>query len=399
MIVFTSATDTSIVDAIIQVIQRSLQAMTESLYGAMLLLREIFANDRSKESLNFILDHLRDLLVFVYDLFKPANVISGPSTVDADRFDMHSRMDNPYNELDLWQKLNRLAIIYQVQRVALTLLSILQQGRKMTPSGLGNFHMNASLPSDLNKDGTETTYVSKLKDDFKPPSNERWLFINGIANELVWFQSSCDKIRDAFNQEVIGVYNRSEGILWDLIECVGEHSAATDKQKEMIEHTPSSKAAQNKLEEELKKALWPGGHSISNKVVMIAHSQGCLILRLVLQKLVSENPMGTPKMHDMKKRLRVFTFGNPSIDWRVMGEESQSLSEYAHVTEHFAHEADFVAMLGVVRYHKDTESGYGEGSVFLSNGGRGHLFGAHYPLEADAYINGSKSTLLLQINK
>ncbi|KFA45538.1 hypothetical protein S40293_06566 [Stachybotrys chartarum IBT 40293] len=395
--VFTTATDTSIVDAILQLIRRSLQAMTTSLCGAMLLLREMFTNDTSKESVNFILDHLGDLLVFVYDLFKPANVIPGAPTVDADGSDMHSRINNPYNELDLWQKLNRFAIIYQVQRVALTLLSILQQGRQMPPSGLGGFQMDARLPSDLGRDGRPPleTYISELEGDVTSPSSEQWLFINGIANELVWFKGSCDKIRDTFNREVKGVYNRSDGILWDLIECAGEHSAATDKQNELITRTPSSRAAQEILRKELTKALWPGDRSIPDKVVMIAHSQGCLILRLVLQKLASENPIGSSKMLDMNDRLWVFTFGNPSIDWRVLGEEPQYLSEYAHVTEHFAHEADFVAMLGVVRHYENAESGYGEESVFLSKGGRGHLFGAHYPLGADAYVNGSSSRLLL----
>jgi hypothetical protein len=399
--VFNAATDVTVIDGIFQILHRSLQATTQSLSGAMLILKGILTNGTSKESLDFILDHLHELLVFIYDLFKPANVIPGHlrdgvngSTVNGS--DALPRRDNPYHELNLWEESNRFAVIYQVQRVALTLTYILKQGRSAPPRGLGDLHMNARLPSDFDKDGNPPppTYTSKLEGDVKSPPNEQWLFINGIANEFFWFQRSCDKVRDTFRREVKGVYNRSDGILWDLIECASERNAASDKQNEIIERTPSSKAAQSSLEKELTEALWPTSRAAPAKVVMIAHSQGCLILRLVLQKLVGENPKRSQKMKDMKERLRVFTFGNPSIDWRVMSDGMKPLSEYASVTEHFAHEVDFVAMLGVATHCKDRNSGYDRESIFFSKGGRGHLFGAHYSLETGAYENGPKSKLL-----
>lgn len=97
----------------------------------------------------------------------------------------------------------------------------------------------------------------------------------------------------------------------------------------------------------------------------------------------------------MAERLHVFTFGNPSVDWRVLdGGEVRPLSAYARVTEHFAHRADFVAMLGCVTQAAGAESGYAGAPVFFSNGGRGHLFGAHYSLGAESYVDGDNSKLL-----
>ncbi|KAM5349823.1 hypothetical protein ACJ41O_006328 [Fusarium nematophilum] len=395
--VFATAGDAEVVDTILQMIHRSLEAMTQSLSGAALIWRGIFTNSTNEDTLRFILNHLDDFFRFLYDLGKPGTVVSRfPAAVDGidGMADGLPGADNPYNELDLRQAENRHAVIYQVQRVALTLIAILKMGREVVPrSGLGGVRMNVSLRSDF-KDGNPPppTYVSTLGDS---PSKEKWLFINGIANEFVWFQRSCDKIRDTFKREVKGIYNRSDGILWDFIECCGEHSAVGLKGvNALIERTPSSKAAQEALERELKDAL----RSAPDKVVMIAHSQGCLLLRLALQSLVNENPNGSQNRRAMKKKLRVFTFGNPSIDWRVIAGTEQSLSEYANVTEHFAHEADFVAMLGVVTHRDDPDSGYVRDSVFYSKEGRGHLFGAHYPLGSGAYYNGAKAKLFKALN-
>lgn len=405
--VFTAAGNTAAVDTILQLAHRSLQAATQMLSEAGLTLRGIL-NGINEDTLFFILKHLHDLLGFLYDLMKPGNVVPaypanyvikiGPS--EADEF---PDGNNPYNEFDLRREQNRYAIACQLQRVGLTFINILQMGRETSRLGLDNLEMNVRLSSDFDANGSSPSpiYISRLEEKLESPRNEKWLFINGIANELTWFQRSCDKIRDTFKREVHGIYNRSDGILWDLIECCGERSAVRKKSNELIERTWSSRAAQECLEKELTDALWPTDSSASDKVIMIAHSQGCLILRLVLQKLVSENPVGLQSMRDMKKRLRVFTFGNPSIDWLAttsIGEPAQSLGEYASVTEHFAHEVDFVARLGIVTHSADPDSGYDADSIFYSKKGRGHLFGAHYPLAENAYINAGRSKLLSAVD-
>ncbi|RFN43411.1 hypothetical protein FIE12Z_12351 [Fusarium flagelliforme] len=398
--VFVAAGDTQVVDAILQAIKRSLEAMTQSLSGAALIWRAIFTNGINKPSLNFILNHLPELGQFLYDLIRPGSVLgrfpftdSATETLDAES----PGINNPYNELDLFVPENRNAVVCQAQRVALTIVAILKIGRGKIPNGLSDVQLNVSLRSDFdaNANPPSPTYISALHGG-PSPQNEKWLFINGIANEFFWFQRSCDKIRDTFNREVMGVYNRSDGILWDFIECCGERRAG--EPNTLIESTQSSKAARKALEQELKAALWPADGKIPDKVVMIAHSQGCLVLRLALQTLVTEIPERSPQRRIIKERLRIFTFGNPSIDWKVKDGAEQSLSKYVHTTEHFANETDFVAMLGVVMHRDDKNSGYDPNMVFYSKTGKAHLFGAHYSLGADAYHGGENSQLMKAVN-
>ncbi|KAM0326683.1 hypothetical protein ACHAQA_006553 [Verticillium albo-atrum] len=396
--IFIAASDTAIVDTLLQLIHRSLEALTQSLSGAALILRGIFTNGVNDSSADFILDHLRNLFTFLYDLFKPSNVIPRfPAGVSSDQNGAPSTA-NPYNELDLRKEENRRAIVYQIQRVALTLTTILRMGRGHVPQGgLGDLRMNASLRSDFDRAGNPppATYDARFDAGQKPIyPDERWLFINGIANEFVWFQRSCDKLRDTFRREVRGIFNRSDGILWDLIECCGERSAAEDEANTLSDRTQSSRAAQEVLIKELSAALWPTDSKPPTKVVMVAHSQGVLILRLALQRMIRDHAAGTQRREEMKERLHVFTFGSPSVDWQVVDAGLQPLSDYAKVTEHFAHEVDFVAMLGVVTHSGSAGTGYDGGSIFYSNGGRGHLFGAHYPLGAESYDGGQRSNLL-----
>lgn len=398
---FALASDSTIVDAVLGVIRRSVEAVAHSLGGAALIWTGVFTNGINESTMCYLLNHLYDVCWFFYDLIKPANVVTpfqpAPTRTVIEQEGLPSFADNPYNELDLRVADNRKAVIYQIQRVALSLTAVLRLARNdVLPSGLGDIRMNVNLREDPYIDDFDScTYLSRLPGG-APQPDEEWLFVNGIATERIWLERACDKIRDAFGRDVLGIYNRSDGILWDLVECLGERTVA--RPNPLIERTRSSKAAQEHLERGIRRALWPVDRSPAGKVVMIAHSQGCLALRLALQNLVRENPSGSRRRRDMKERLRVFTFGNPSVDWRVMDEKAMSLSEYTRTTEHFAHEVDFVGMLGVVTHRDDVDSGYDRSAVFYSKGGRGHLIGAHYPLAASAYGDGETSALFKAIN-
>jgi hypothetical protein len=176
--------------------------------------------------------------------------------------------------------------------------------------------------------------------------------------------------------------------------------------------------AQHALKRELEKAL---RDKKTAHTVMVAHSQGCLLLRLVLEELVNADPAGKGTIRKaMLNRLCVFTFGNPSLDWKleinsedpitVPGDDQNSkdpkhLSSHVLRTEHFANISDFVATLGVLSekdLEKRQESGYPSDCVFTNreNNWIGHLFGTQYSLDPSDYKDeksqkqGQKSWLL-----
>ncbi|KAK3305596.1 uncharacterized protein B0T15DRAFT_555878 [Chaetomium strumarium] len=403
--VFAAADNEAIVDTVFKVVQRSIAAFTGSLSGAALIWNFIFTNGINQETKDFILNNLGDLKQFLYDLVRPGTVIPGPQTPGV------TGAVNQYNELDLSVKENREAVVYQLQRVSLTLMTILRLGRarrNKSSLNLSDIEMNVELSSDFRPNGQppDRCYTAKWQEPGSPQNyKETWLFVNGIANEHVWFRRSCDKIKKRFKTDVTGVYNRSDGILWDFIECTGERSpAAAEASHSLIQRTDSSMKAQNALDQELKRAL--SVRDDNHKVVVIAHSQGCLLLRLVLQALVnrpegvSELRERTETMEIMRKSLNVFTFGNPSVDWCVVDDSDARrsvvpLSNFVLCTEHFAHATDFVARLGVMRHGRGTQgaitSGYNAESVFRSKDGRGHLFGAHYSLDKEDYDEGENT--------
>jgi hypothetical protein len=179
------------------------------------------------------------------------------------------------------------------------------------------------------------------------------------------------------------------------VEYAGERGArqngSTTSQDLLISRTESSRNAERLLKESLELMLRPG--RAGTDAVVVAHSQRCLVLRLVLEDLV--NNAGGAMRDRMRQHLRVNTFGNPGINWRVENNPARELRSFARTTEHFANRADFVARLGVLGPRKETvgdDNGYS--NVFVNESWKGHLFGAQYSLDDDDYVEGDRSWLL-----
>ncbi|KAJ9413161.1 hypothetical protein FOXG_16743 [Fusarium oxysporum f. sp. lycopersici 4287] len=365
---------------------------------ALQIWTEIFTNDANRETLVFILERKSDLVLFLIGLVEPAKLYATALSMDGspNGGNVHGRY-NRYNELDLTRAMNRHTLICQLQRLAKSLSHIFLMGKQNR--SLDQLPINTTLRSDFGNNGTVILppALTTRAPDNTPNHGEQWLFVNGICGEYFWFQLYCEKLRDTFNRDIRGVFNRSDGILWDLIECAGERDT-NGRQNALIERTPSSMAAQRALSRELSAALQNVGSN--GYIVMIAYSQGCLLLRLVLQDFVRNN------MHRaaMDARLRVFTFGNPSIDWigTDAGGNRIPLCERVNWTEHFANERDFVAQLGVLSTDQEDalrDLGYihDRSSLFINRGQDwiGHLFGTQYSLRSEEYVDGNRSKLFL----
>ncbi|KAL2165038.1 hypothetical protein VTH06DRAFT_334 [Thermothelomyces fergusii] len=444
------------------------QLMLEKAFGAIRV--GIFHNEINVATLGLLWNHFVDLVKFSVGLVECAKCYAPASSLDgkAEPGDPHGS----YNELYLAQPMNRHAIICQLQRLALSTVFILE--RAATPARFEEIDMTREtmLPTDdcdlgtlmevrpsgwqcVVEPGMPRRAWTRLPallppgpgggeavggrsfgegarpgaempcPGAKPPdkspqvTREKWFFVNGIATELFWLHIACEKLAERYSREVTGVFNRSEGILWDLIECAGERDAwgvgSTSSQKAAVERTRSSRIAREKLKEQLKAALRQAGEGKEGQaydhVVVIAHSQGCLLLRLALEELIlraAKYPGSAENIRrPMLDRLCVFTFGNPSVDWRLQQDQDGSfpaalkgtrqersgtnlafLSSHVLCTEHFANTSDFVAKLGVLSKHKDRHnSGYESDSVFVNceEGWVGHLFGTQYSLEPRHY--------------
>lgn len=417
----------------------------------------ILSNEINVATLGLLWNHFDELASFFVDIaecfkcYAPASSLDGKAAPG----DLHGR----YNELDMSQPMNRHAIACQIQRLVRSVIFILKN--MATPIKFDEIEMGEEtvLKSDGDcRSGTllevrpsgwqrvinpsriqEQSWVrlsnssgapaekfcpnAKVPDEPPKVRGEKWLFVNGIATELFWLHLACKKLANKYSREITGVFNRGDGILWDLIECAGERNvggtASASSQRKLIQRTRSSRRAQAELKEQLRVALTQAGGKHYEHIVVIAHSQGCLLLRLALGELIaSDSNDAVDIRRTMLERLCVFTFGNPSVDWKLdwdsdrpiierLNNSKQSgdgadltfLSSHVLCTEHFANETDFVAKLGVMsKPAKERSSGYDRKAVFVNSEQDwiGHVFGTQYSKHSKRRRRTRRGVLRLQ---
>jgi hypothetical protein len=358
----------------------------------------VFSNPINMATLHLIWSSLPGLIRFFMDLVECTKISPSNASRDEPELDDTTKKHGQYNELDFSSRMNRHAATCQLQRLILSVVYIWERLRANVDafdmSEKTKLEIDMQDPESIGAEaGAMTTerFSDKAKKAKKSIKMERWLFINGIAGEYHWTRLGCEKLAKQFGRDVEGVMNRGDGILWDLIECAGERTAGS--QRDLILSTTSSKDAQAKLVAQLIHAL---DQNEVTHVVIVAHSQGCLILRLALDDLIAARQPATDgidRTGPLKDKLCVFTFGNPSVDWeRDTSSEAQMLSDFVLRTEHFANEKDFVAKLGVLAESVDRER---YGMIFKNPTQAGHLFGAQYSLDKQAYPENSADSWLL----
>ncbi|KAI0381148.1 hypothetical protein F5Y04DRAFT_271096 [Hypomontagnella monticulosa] len=122
-------------------------------------------------------------------------------------------------------------------------------------------------------------------------AHEQWIFLNGVAVGEAWLKSNINRLALTFKRPIIGVHNRTTGIVFDVVECL--------VQRNFGYATSDVRAAYKIIKEKLYNPQY-------SKVVFILHSQGGIEGGLVLDWLLQELP------HDLLSKLEVYTFGNAS---------------------------------------------------------------------------------------
>ncbi|KAM3456393.1 hypothetical protein MY3296_001672 [Beauveria thailandica] len=137
--------------------------------------------------------------------------------------------------------------------------------------------------------------------------HEQWIFLNGVAAGEHWMKNNLNRLAITFGRPVLGIHNRTSGIIFDVIECLVQRnfSYATNDVRVCY------KVVRDVLYDPSK-----------TKVIFIMHSQGGIEGGLVLDWLLQEMPQ------NLLSKLEVYTFGNAANHFNNPHRhvESQSLT-------------------------------------------------------------------------
>lgn len=120
-------------------------------------------------------------------------------------------------------------------------------------------------------------------------AHEQWIFLNGVAAGSHWMKSNLNRLALTFGRPIIGIHNRTSGILFDVIECLIQRNFGYATKDVRVCYPI------------LKEKLYDPRYS---KVVFILHSQGGIEGGMVLDWLLQELPQ------NLLSKLEVYTFGN-----------------------------------------------------------------------------------------
>jgi hypothetical protein len=261
--------------------------------------------------------------------------------------------------------------------------------------------------------------------------DEHWFFINGIATNADLARINAGYLAHLFHRPLTVVQNATDSLFVDLFECAlgkgVKNDPNSEDRKTMTE--PAWRATAAILEAINAKH--------TQRVVLIAHSQGTIIaanvLRAVAKALRSDLVKQlNPKWHPFTKhlmggvrtetdkivrdnlahalyqltkggleeallrlgKLEVYTFANCADKMRYVHPSMQ-----VPYMEHFANERDIVARLGVLSPlrggpNTQTEVARGnseslieiDGPTFVQTGAWGHLLNEHYLMPIDDYL-------------
>ncbi|CEH17682.1 heat shock protein 70 [Ceraceosorus bombacis] len=163
---------------------------------------------------------------------------------------------------------------------------------------------------------------------------ERWFFVNGVATSPTGNRKVCDKLYKIFKRPVYGISNRSNGVLFDLIECL--------LQRDLRWPTRDERVGYNAL------ATWLGNKDIK-RIVLIGHSQGGILCSNWADQLLSDFDRTT------LSKLEIYTF--------------------AAAANHFPNPLQ-----------GDTGA-FGHLEHFANEDRTGHLMAAHYLFDGDSILD------------
>ncbi|CAN8104885.1 unnamed protein product [Discula destructiva] len=138
-------------------------------------------------------------------------------------------------------------------------------------------------------------------------AHEQWVFLNGVAVGSHWMKSNLNRLALTFGRPIVGIHNRTSGILFDVVECL--------IQRNFTYATNDVRVCYRIMKEKLYDPRY-------SKVVFIVHSQGGIEGGLVLDWLLQELPQ------NLLAKLEVYSFGNAANHfnnpYRTVGSQAKA---------------------------------------------------------------------------
>ena len=166
---------------------------------------------------------------------------------------------------------------------------------------------------------------------------DHWFFINGITTTKEVASINELALEELFGVEFSTLYNPTNGLISDLLECISERTFDT--------YSDITRELYDKIDELL---------NSGKRVKIIAHSQGGIILSSLL-KFLKNTGKKFPKVE-------VYTFASAADEDIVVPGLYQ---------EHFCNENDFVARMGMMINNP-------VGPLFIKKNANGHLLNRDY---------------------
>lgn len=210
--------------------------------------------------------------------------------------------------------------------------------------------------------GTEVVTPPALMEQVAEDGS-RWFFLNGIATSPPLARLNASEMARVFSRPVHLIHTPTYGVVWDFWDAV----TARTLRKDGHLSRPAYQA--------IRKAL-----RSCERVVLVGHSQGTIIISYVVRKLLRD-----PEMRALMHRLEVYCIAGVADSFHVDYLLSAEHGRPVPYVEHFVNGYDFFARIGVLAYRHRTS-----GSVFVLPERRGHMFNDHYlgGIERGEYCNG-----------
>jgi len=226
-------------------------------------------------------------------------------------------------------------------------------------------------------------------DSWTSHPHEAWLFINGIMTNDALAQLNAAYLADLFHRPVTLIENSTDGLLEDLAECAREKSLGRNAE------------ATAKAFPAIYDALKDPG---KRRVVVIAHSQGTIIVSSVLRLMtliyegeqrrpaVVSEPRKTceavkaagvrldlsdfePLDRDELAKLELYCFANCATNMQYADATATGPLPWI---ESYGNEFDIVARLGMLAPHPRKRGVTIDGPRYEHKGAWGHLLNQHY---------------------